>query len=372
MSLKILHTSDLHLGLKFSTYPDEVRDALIEARFEALVRLVDKANEEKCDLMIVAGDLFDRVTVAKRDIRRAAGALGEFQGSLVAVLPGNHDYFARSEDSLWTTFCDAMANNTIVMREPRVVRLEAYDIDACLYPAPCHAKRSPGNAIGWIRDAEKDESVTHHVAVAHGSLEGVSPDFEGRYYPMTMAELEQAGMDLWLLGHTHVQYPARPGSGQGVFFPATPEPDGFGCDHEGKAWVLVLDEKKKLTARSLSTGSYRFLHDEVSVSTASDLQALEKKYAAGKHSSTLLKLRLSGRVAGEVFEHLGDTKSRISKKLFHLAWNDDEVVRRVTAKEIERTFTKGSFPHRLLKTLARRQEDAEALQDAHDLIMEVK
>ena len=73
MPLKILHTSDLHLGMKFASYDGEVQEKLVEARFECLSRLVAAANDNGCDLLVVAGDLFDRVTVAKRDIVRAAG-----------------------------------------------------------------------------------------------------------------------------------------------------------------------------------------------------------------------------------------------------------------------------------------------------------
>ena len=39
-----------------------------------------------------AGDRFERLSMAQRDVDRAAPALGRFAGKLAAVLPGNHDY----------------------------------------------------------------------------------------------------------------------------------------------------------------------------------------------------------------------------------------------------------------------------------------
>jgi len=62
MSLKILATSDFHIGLKFTGYPD-VQDKLIEARFKVLEKLVGIANDKNVDLFIIAGDLFDRISV---------------------------------------------------------------------------------------------------------------------------------------------------------------------------------------------------------------------------------------------------------------------------------------------------------------------
>jgi len=69
-----------------------VQERLVEARFEALKRCVDIANEEACELFVVGGDLFDRVSVAKREIQRAASMLAEFQGRLVAVLRESHEF----------------------------------------------------------------------------------------------------------------------------------------------------------------------------------------------------------------------------------------------------------------------------------------
>ena len=49
--------SDIYLGMKFAGYPG-VQERLVEARFEALKRCVDIANEEACELFVVGGDIF--------------------------------------------------------------------------------------------------------------------------------------------------------------------------------------------------------------------------------------------------------------------------------------------------------------------------
>jgi len=77
-----------------------VQEKLVEARFDALKRCVDIANEEACELFVVGGDLFDRVSVAKRDIQRAASILAEFQGRLVAILPGIHNHITQQPNVL--------------------------------------------------------------------------------------------------------------------------------------------------------------------------------------------------------------------------------------------------------------------------------
>jgi DNA repair exonuclease SbcCD nuclease subunit len=47
MGIKIFHTADLHLGMKFTRgYPEEVQQSLIQARFDTLRTIVEKANKE--------------------------------------------------------------------------------------------------------------------------------------------------------------------------------------------------------------------------------------------------------------------------------------------------------------------------------------
>ena len=47
MPLKVLHTSDIHLGMKFASYEGEAQGKLVEARFECLSRLVAEILSER-------------------------------------------------------------------------------------------------------------------------------------------------------------------------------------------------------------------------------------------------------------------------------------------------------------------------------------
>ena len=263
-ALESFLTSDVHLGMKFAGYP-EVQVDLSEARFSALERLVGSANENQCNLFVIAGDLFDRVTVSKRDVIRAAHLLKDFQGPLVAVLPGNHDFISRGQTDLWTPFKENAGDRVLLLEERKTIlspittwmplSMRLHAVQNIPTTTPSAGSKKP----------QKTKRSKYHIGIAHGSLEGFSPDFDERYYPMTAQELLACGMDLWLMGHTHIPYPSPPGQTDRVFYPGTPEPDGFDCQHEGKAWVLELAEDRRVTPLSLSTGMYRFLHDEVEI-----------------------------------------------------------------------------------------------------------
>jgi exonuclease SbcD len=85
--LKILHTSDWHVGkvLKGQSRVDE--------HIAVLAEIVDVARAERPDLVLVAGDLFDNAAPtpdATRIVTRALSAL-RGTGAVVVAIAGNHD-----------------------------------------------------------------------------------------------------------------------------------------------------------------------------------------------------------------------------------------------------------------------------------------
>ena len=65
--LKIFVTGDNHIGLKYASH--EKASVLIEARISAFYDMVQKANDEECNLFVITGDLFENTySIAKRDI----------------------------------------------------------------------------------------------------------------------------------------------------------------------------------------------------------------------------------------------------------------------------------------------------------------
>ncbi len=369
MALSVFFASDFHLGMKFASLP-EVQAELAEARFECLKRLVGLANERKADLFVIAGDLFHKMSMAKRDVQRAAGMLAEFQGALAAVLPGNHDYLSPA-DELWKRFMESAGSATLLLEDKKPYPLSAYGLDACLYPGPCESMHSKTNAIAWIKEAGRDRNARLHIGIAHGSLEGVSPDFKSEYYPMKISELLSSGMDLWLLGHTHARYPKEPTAKDRIFMAGTPEPDGFDCDHEGSAWMIRIPDRGAIEAEALRTGGYRFVHESALIRGEADLAAFIKRLSTPDTRRTLLKAVLSGYLPPEAHRDMEEQGKSLAGRYFHLSWDTAAVREEVTADTVEREFSEGSFPYRLLHTLLQ-SGDAEALELAYDLLQEAR
>jgi DNA repair protein SbcD/Mre11 len=366
VSIRIFHTADLHLDMKFPQYP-EIRYELKKARYETLERMVRIANERACDVFVIAGDLFDRVSVPRDVISRAVSSLRGFKGALMAVLPGNHDFISFGHSELWKYFQQSAFKKILVLEKPQVYPLRNFAIDACLYPAPCTAKYADHGSIQWISEAEKSPDVKHHIGIAHGSLKGFSPDLGENYYPISDRDLLQAGLDLWLLGHTHYPYPPPGASPPGkIFYPGIPEPRGFEGTPEGKAWIIEIDDHKEIKETSVATGRFRFMDEETDVS-AIGLEGLREKFSSSELGNVLLRLKITGSLSPHDFGHLQTFKEEVQKSLFYLQWDHSNVDVKLTIDEINRGFTGGSFPHRLLSKLAA-EGDHHALRIAWELI----
>jgi len=378
MDLKILATSDLHLGMRFAGYP-EMQEGLSAARYQTLEHMVERANQEGCGLFLIAGDLFHRLTIPQREIRKTAEILAGFQGQALAVLPGNHDFLAGPSSPLWGSFRDSLeeakADRVLILDRRERIDLESYGLPVLLYPAPCASKHGRESNVGWIGRpggaADRVDPGVLRVGIAHGSIEGLSPDAQGEYFPMKRSELEKTGLDLWIVGHTHRQYPEGDSGREWLLVPGTPEPDGFDCSHDGAAWLVEISADKHVRRRGLSTGRYRFRRERLELDDSAAPSAALGRYRAPDYETTLLRLELTGRLSREGMQELREALPELRKHLPWLEVDESALGEAITAATIAEEFPEGSFSFRLLNRLLDAQEP-EALQAAYDLLAEAR
>lgn len=364
MELKIFHTGDIHLGKKYNKYNGAVKEKLVEARFSTLENMIKKANELDTDLFVVAGDLFNAIQVSKTDIKRTVNILNKFTGASVLVLPGNHDYDNGVVD-LWNEFSKFTNDKVLVLNENRPYYLKDYGLDVAVYPAYCHSMHSEENSLEWIKKEVMSEGYRYHIGLAHGALEGLSPDMEGNYYYMEMDELHSIPTDLWLIGHTHVRYPLHDEiANNKVFNSGSPEPDGLDFNGRGSAWYITLNGRGN-NAKRIITGEYEFFDKQFEIYNNEDLETIKRWAFEGSKDKKIIRMNLSGSVSKETYEDLSDFYRDLDLNLFHCIVEDSELRMKIDKETIEEEFVKGSFPYEFLNALA---HDEEALQMAYDIL----
>lgn len=87
----ILHTADLHLGKALNEY------SLLELQQEMLDKLIDIVDKEKVDLVLLAGDIYDRSLPPQEAVQALSHFLTQLtsRGVQVVMIAGNHDSVKR-------------------------------------------------------------------------------------------------------------------------------------------------------------------------------------------------------------------------------------------------------------------------------------
>ena len=339
--IKIFVTGDNHFGKKYDRYP-EIRDRLVDNRFVCFEKMVEKAEQEGCDIFAVTGDLFDNCSsIRKSDVERVVRILAGFAGR-VLVLPGNHDYYT-GEEKVWKDFDDALrtCDNNII----RLDRFEPYPIEIAeetvvIYPAFCRSKHSRENNLGWIKETSVPKNGQINIGMAHGAIEGVTPDMQKEYFLMTEPELQAIPMDVWLVGHTHIPYPGGLSEdeeigGYRIFNAGTHAQTDLHNNTRGYGFIISVDkqgDKAQVSAKKYQSGTIFFYDIAVRVSSAEgdSLEALLQEKLDPLEAESVVRLTVTGSVLSEEYSRRQELYKKYCDRFLSWELQDDELHEEIT------------------------------------------
>lgn len=196
--MDILAVGDLHLGRRPARLPEPLLARLGARRLgpaEALERLVAAARRHDVDAVVFAGDVVeqeDDFFEAYAELRRNVTALTEV-GIQVLGVAGNHDVqvlpqLAREVDGFRLLGAGgAWESITLTGRDGVQVTLHGLSFSAPV------VRDSPLAGVRFDVDPTPQLGVLHCDRDQPGSS----------HAPVTSRQLEDAGIDAWLLGHIH-------------------------------------------------------------------------------------------------------------------------------------------------------------------------
>ncbi|MEV4599074.1 exonuclease SbcCD subunit D C-terminal domain-containing protein [Amycolatopsis sp. NPDC049253] len=217
--MRLLHTSDWHVGRTFHG-----ADLLAEQE-AVLTHLAELVTSERVDVVVVAGDIYDRAVPSAEAVRVATKAMSRIRqaGAQLVITPGNHDSAARLG-----AFADFAAAGGLHLRatiaglaEPVLLNDEHGDVAIYgipyLEPEPSrHALGVPEarghtgvltEAMRRVREDLATRAKTRSVVLAHAFVTGGSSSESER--TIAVGGVEQVpgdafdGVDYVALGHLH-------------------------------------------------------------------------------------------------------------------------------------------------------------------------
>ncbi len=222
--LKVIHAADLHLDSPFSGLSPEQAAARRREQRSLLDRLADLANEERADLVLLAGDLLDCGRVYRETVDALAQTLGRIRAR-VFIAPGNHDpYNAASPYAL-----PIWPDNVHIFTSPVTTEVPIPELDCTVYGAAFTTEQRS--------DAVLDGFCTQNsglkLMVLHGNVQGRD------YAPISPAHIAASNLDYLALGHIHQTSGLQKSGDTFWAYPGCPEGRGF--DEPGDKGVLVVE-----------------------------------------------------------------------------------------------------------------------------------
>lgn len=280
MTVRVLHLADVHLGASCAFLGEGAAEH--RARLEAgLERALRTAREQQCDLVLIAGDLFDSDHPSERLLQHTMRVLAE-TNLPVCLIPGTHDATGRRSPYLvsdWKARCP----NVRLMLEPEPTSMCFPELGLVVHGRAAPRGESP------LRGLSRNDEFKWNVALAHGGVaEGLIGDEAN---PITRAEIAACAMDYLALGHWHGWRRWSEGATVACY-PGALEPLAFDQTNTGSVALVILSDS--VTAEPVRIGQSRAATMELRVDGLSSPEDLVSAIAARAAAHLLLQVRLSG------------------------------------------------------------------------------
>ncbi|CAG0996898.1 DNA repair exonuclease [Geobacter sp.] len=311
MTIRILHTADLHLGAPLKNFGDLAwerrRDFL-----KTFDRIITLAIKREVDCLLVAGDLFDATQVDAETVGRVQDGFERLvgRGIRVILIPGTHDNVVSAE-SVYNRYPFAGVH---ILKDPVVTEPLALEIRGTTVSFYGFAFRSDRSREA-LESMRRRDAGGLHVGLLHGSLKG-SPEWEMRKkdIPFTVAELAALELDYVALGHYHSVGCLEEQGRVVACYPGSPEGKKFG--ENGERHVLIVEVGEGVATVEKVPVQTRIVDERVvDASLFPEPDALEGELARLASSDLIARVRLVGTVEDPL-----DTANLVGRLQGKYAW----------------------------------------------------
>ena len=239
--MKILHSADLHLDSPFGGRSPEQTSFLRQKLLEIPEKIVARCKEENCDLILLAGDLFDGAwTIESFNALRFAL---EEAAIPVFISPGNHDFVSHNSPYV----SENWPENVHIFKNPYIESVAIPELNCRIYGAGFRSM----DCDALLEDFHITGEETYHIAVLHGD----PTQTDSPYCPVTKQQIADSGLDYLALGHIHNGGSLHAGKTL-CAWPGAPMGRGF--DELGSRGVLIATVDNKVISTYSALDTIRF------------------------------------------------------------------------------------------------------------------
>lgn len=200
--MKLMHIADLHLDSPFKgmgRHQQSIHKQLIDSPYQAFERCVSIAINQKVDVFVIVGDIYDadRQTIYAQNFFMKQLVRLDKANIDVILNHGNHDFLQPDKkrpqypERVHVFNTEEVEHYDVTLSDKSTVRFYGFS----------YLQR-------WVKERmiqrfpKNPQATDFTVGLLHGSAEGVA-SAEGNYAPFSIRELLSKQYDYWALGHIH-------------------------------------------------------------------------------------------------------------------------------------------------------------------------
>ncbi|CAG0975519.1 MAG: phosphoesterase [Candidatus Methanoperedens nitroreducens] len=283
MDIKIVHTSDLHLGSTFKVLGSKSKLHRIDCQ-NVLTNIIDLCIKEKVKALLIGGDLFDTAEPQKSLVKFVISEFERLNKEKITVFisSGNHD--PHKNGSVWLAY--RFPSNVIIFDSSD---LEAKEIDGLTVYGLAYIDDTKEPLKGF----KANDFDNFKIGLIHGSIIDINWEEEPEkgYRRITTADLNNCKLDYVALGHFHDTLEIK--SKTKCFYSGTPEPLTF-KNKKDCSIILASYNDGNVTIRSIKTNIREFETLEIDCTNFESDSGIRKIIEKNKDKNKALRLVLKG------------------------------------------------------------------------------
>lgn len=301
--VKIIHSGDFHFDSPYIGFPAEVGKIRSMEQLSAFKNLIEYTKNEKADILILAGDIFENEYVSYKTVEFLKSSFAEIPDTYIFISPGNHDCISGNEVYTGVDF-----GENVVVFSPEIDFVEIPHLNTRVYGYGLFTRTDSVN-LGENNPALDNNFI--NILSVHAAL----PPYTDTS-PITKEEIAESGFDLIASGHIHLFEEVKKYGRTYAAFPGILEGRNFKKAECGeKGFLKISISKTEFNAEFIKSSIRTMNRCEIDVSDCRLNSDIESKLS-GFDKKNLYEFFLTGSVDENVFFDIKSLEKVLNESFF--------------------------------------------------------
>ena len=347
--IKVLHCADLHFDTPFKELSKEVSDTSKNELLEVFKKIIDLAIEENIEVLLIAGDVFDNLTVNKNTLFFISDQIKRIKNIKVFISPGNHDPY--NEKSFYSMI--NWPENVYIFKGDMEFK-EVKELNLVVWGA---GFRNNYENESLLKSINVDNNKIN-IMLLHGEI--TSTGSKNEYNPIYINDIYKSNIDYIALGHRH-KFSGILKEGM-TTYAYSGCPQGRGFDEEGEKGVIIGEVYKGGTnLKFFPVYKRKYVTKEIDITDTNNYDEVVFKVLSDLSEEEIHKNLYKIILKGELKEHFNLKDNLLIEKLknkFYYIKIINNTSIEVNLEELSKDYSiKGKFIAKIFEKLKDASDD---------------